>query len=45
MPTELIRMTAAELAAAIASGETSAVDVTRAHLDRIDAVDGRVRGC
>src|ERR1700728_886907 len=40
--TELTRMTAAELAAAIASGETSAVDVTRAHLDRIAAVDSRV---
>src|ERR1700728_2098987 len=40
--TELTRMTAAELAAAIASGETSAVDVTQAHLDRIEAVDGRL---
>src|SRR5258707_9711007 len=39
---ELTRMTAAELAAAIAAGETSAVDVTRAHLDRIEAVDLRV---
>src|SRR5260370_34277787 len=38
---ELTRMTAAELAAAIAAGETSAVDVTRAHLDRIEAVDQR----
>src|SRR5260221_11774326 len=35
---ELTRMTAAGLAAAIAAGETSAVDVTRAHLDRIEAV-------
>src|SRR5260221_2047711 len=43
MPTELIRMTAADLAAAIAAGETSAVEVTRAHLDRIEAVDQRVR--
>jgi aspartyl-tRNA(Asn)/glutamyl-tRNA(Gln) amidotransferase subunit A len=41
-PTELTRMTAAELAGAIASGETSAVDVTQAHLNRIEAVDGRV---
>jgi aspartyl-tRNA(Asn)/glutamyl-tRNA(Gln) amidotransferase subunit A len=41
--TELTRMTAAELAAAVAGGETSAVDVARAHLDRIDAVDERVR--
>ncbi|HLK77875.1 MAG TPA: Asp-tRNA(Asn)/Glu-tRNA(Gln) amidotransferase subunit GatA [Streptosporangiaceae bacterium] len=40
--TELTRMTAAELAAAIAAGETSAVDVTRAHLDRVDAVDEKV---
>jgi aspartyl-tRNA(Asn)/glutamyl-tRNA(Gln) amidotransferase subunit A len=42
-PTDLTRMTAAGLAAAIAAGETSAVEVTRAHLDRIDAVDQRVR--
>src|SRR3984885_7893013 len=40
--TELTRMTAAELAAAVASGETSAVDVTQAHLDRIEAVDSSV---
>src|SRR5215831_2079911 len=40
---ELTRMTAAGLAAAIAAGETSAVEVTRAHLDRISAVDERVR--
>src|SRR4030081_2520675 len=39
---ELTRMTAAELAAAMAAGETSAVDVTRAHRDRIEAVDLRV---
>jgi len=32
-------MTAAGIAAAISSGETSSVDVTRAHLDRIAAVD------
>jgi aspartyl-tRNA(Asn)/glutamyl-tRNA(Gln) amidotransferase subunit A len=42
MTSELTRMTAAELAAAIASGETSAVEVTQAHLDRIGAVDERV---
>jgi aspartyl-tRNA(Asn)/glutamyl-tRNA(Gln) amidotransferase subunit A len=42
MGSELTRMTAAELAAAIASGETSAVDVTQAHLDRISAVDSQV---
>ena len=40
--TELTRMTAAELAAAIASGGTSAVEVTQAHLDRIEAVDSSV---
>src|SRR6185437_2786209 len=42
MTSELIRMTAAELAAAIASGEASAVEVTQAHLDRIGAVEERV---
>jgi len=42
MASELTRMTAADLAAAVAAGETSAVDVTRAHLDRVDAVDQRV---
>jgi aspartyl-tRNA(Asn)/glutamyl-tRNA(Gln) amidotransferase subunit A len=40
--TDLTRLTAAETAAAIASGETSAVEVTRAHLDRIGAVDEKV---
>ena len=39
---ELTRMTAAGMAAAIAAGETSAVEVTRAHLDRISAVDEQV---
>src|SRR5258708_9693440 len=39
---ELTGMTAAEVAAASAAGETSAVDVARAHLDRIEAVDQRV---
>ncbi|MFY1690570.1 Asp-tRNA(Asn)/Glu-tRNA(Gln) amidotransferase subunit GatA [Plantactinospora sp. WMMB782] len=39
---ELTRMTATEIAALIASGEASAVEVTRAHLDRIAAVDDRV---
>jgi aspartyl-tRNA(Asn)/glutamyl-tRNA(Gln) amidotransferase subunit A len=39
---DLTSMTAARLAAAIAAGETSAVEVTRAHLDRIAAVDDRV---
>jgi aspartyl-tRNA(Asn)/glutamyl-tRNA(Gln) amidotransferase subunit A len=40
--TDLTRMTAAQLAAAVASGEASAVEVTAAHLDRIAAVDGSV---
>ncbi len=40
--TDLIRHTAAETAAAIASGQVSAVEVTQAHLDRIDAVDKKV---
>jgi aspartyl-tRNA(Asn)/glutamyl-tRNA(Gln) amidotransferase subunit A len=40
--TELTRLTAAETAAAVASGEVSAVETTRAHLDRITAVDERV---
>ncbi|MEU3464678.1 Asp-tRNA(Asn)/Glu-tRNA(Gln) amidotransferase subunit GatA [Streptomyces sp. NPDC006733] len=40
--TDLTRLTAAETAAAIASGETSAVDVAQAHLDRIGAVDEKV---
>ena len=35
-------MTAAELSAALAGGEVSATEVTRAHLDRIGAVDDRV---
>src|SRR6201996_2609770 len=40
---ELIKKTAAELAAAITAGEASAVEVTEAHLDRIAAVDGAVK--
>ena len=40
--TELTRLTAAELARAIATGETSAVEVANAHLDRIAAVDAVV---
>jgi aspartyl-tRNA(Asn)/glutamyl-tRNA(Gln) amidotransferase subunit A len=40
--TDLTRSTAAELGRLIASGETSAEEVTRAHLDRIGEVDGRV---
>jgi aspartyl-tRNA(Asn)/glutamyl-tRNA(Gln) amidotransferase subunit A len=39
---DLIRRTAAELADALAAGETTSVEVTQAHLDRIAAVDGDV---
>ncbi len=40
--TDLTRRTAASTAAAIATGEVSAVEVTRAHLDRIGAIDESV---
>ncbi len=36
----LTRRTAAELADALAAGETTSVEITRAHLDRIAEVDG-----
>jgi len=39
---DLTRLTAVQTAAAIAAREVSAVEVTRAHLDRIAAVDGAV---
>ncbi|CAA9297794.1 MAG: Aspartyl-tRNA(Asn) amidotransferase subunit A @ Glutamyl-tRNA(Gln) amidotransferase subunit A [uncultured Friedmanniella sp.] len=39
---ETLHATAAELAGRIASGEQSAVEVTRAHLDRIEAVEPSV---
>ncbi len=42
MAGDLIRQDAATLAGAIASGEVSSEEVTRAHLERIDAVDDRV---
>ncbi|AMM22321.1 aspartyl/glutamyl-tRNA amidotransferase subunit A [Frondihabitans sp. PAMC 28766] len=43
MPTDgLIRLTAADLASKLASREVSSVEVTKAHLDRIAAVDGDV---
>jgi aspartyl-tRNA(Asn)/glutamyl-tRNA(Gln) amidotransferase subunit A len=38
----LTRSTAAELAEALASGETTSVEITRTHLDRIAEVDGDV---
>ena len=40
---ELIKKSAAELAAAVAAGEASAVEIATAHLDRIAAVDDKVR--
>ncbi|MBI8988294.1 Asp-tRNA(Asn)/Glu-tRNA(Gln) amidotransferase subunit GatA [Corynebacterium meridianum] len=39
---ELTRLTAAELAGKIRSREVTSVEVTRAHLDRINAVDGDI---
>jgi aspartyl-tRNA(Asn)/glutamyl-tRNA(Gln) amidotransferase subunit A len=39
---DLTRLTAAEIAASIHAGDVSAVEVTRAHLDRIADVDERV---
>jgi aspartyl-tRNA(Asn)/glutamyl-tRNA(Gln) amidotransferase subunit A len=42
MTTDLTRRTAAETAAAVASGEVSAVEVTQAHLERIAKVDEKV---
>jgi aspartyl-tRNA(Asn)/glutamyl-tRNA(Gln) amidotransferase subunit A len=42
--TDLTRASAAELANLIATGETSSVEVVRAHLDRTGAVDGLVHG-
>ncbi|MFB8386654.1 Asp-tRNA(Asn)/Glu-tRNA(Gln) amidotransferase subunit GatA [Microbacterium sp. NPDC055910] len=39
---DLTRLSAADLAARIASGDVSSVEVTQAHLDRIAAVDGDV---
>ncbi len=39
---DLVRLSAAELASALAAGDVSSVEVTRAHLDRIGAVDSAV---
>jgi aspartyl-tRNA(Asn)/glutamyl-tRNA(Gln) amidotransferase subunit A len=41
--TELTRLDAATLAAKIAGGEVSSVEVTQAHLDQIKATDGQYR--
>lgn len=38
--TDLIHLTAADLAAKLASGEVSSVEATQAHLDQVAAVDG-----
>ena len=38
--TDLTRLSAAALADKLVSGEVSSVEATRAHLDRIAAVDG-----
>jgi aspartyl-tRNA(Asn)/glutamyl-tRNA(Gln) amidotransferase subunit A len=37
---DLTKLSAADLAASLAAGEVSSAEVTRAHLDRIGAVDG-----
>lgn len=42
LSSDLIRSSAADLAARLAAGEVSSVEVTQAHLDRIAAVDGDV---
>ncbi len=42
MSADLVRMTATELADALATGAVSSVEATQAHLDRIAAVDGEV---
>jgi aspartyl-tRNA(Asn)/glutamyl-tRNA(Gln) amidotransferase subunit A len=39
---ELITQSAAQLAGKLASGETTSVEITQAHLDRIAAIDGDV---
>ncbi|MET4051404.1 aspartyl-tRNA(Asn)/glutamyl-tRNA(Gln) amidotransferase subunit A [Frigoribacterium sp. PvP054] len=40
--TSLVHLSAADLSTRLAAGDVSSVDVTRAHLDRIEAVDGDV---
>jgi len=39
---DLIKQTAAQMAAALADGTTTSVELTQAHLDRIAAVDGAI---
>ncbi|MDQ1544091.1 MAG: aspartyl-tRNA(Asn)/glutamyl-tRNA(Gln) amidotransferase subunit [Actinomycetota bacterium] len=42
MPTSLTTLSAADLATKLAAGEVSSVEITQAHLDRIEAVDADV---
>ena len=42
MTSDPTRLSAAELADRLAAGELSSVEITQAHLDRIDAVDPKV---
>jgi aspartyl-tRNA(Asn)/glutamyl-tRNA(Gln) amidotransferase subunit A len=42
MSTDLTHSTAAELAKGLAAGDVTSAELTEAHLDRIDAVDGAV---
>ncbi len=39
---DLTRLSAAEAATAVAAGQTTSIELTRAHLDRIDDVDDRI---
>jgi aspartyl-tRNA(Asn)/glutamyl-tRNA(Gln) amidotransferase subunit A len=39
----MINKTAAEMADALAKGETTSVELTQAHLDRVAAVDGQIK--
>jgi aspartyl-tRNA(Asn)/glutamyl-tRNA(Gln) amidotransferase subunit A len=41
--TDFAHLSAAEIASLVASGAASAVEIAQAHLDRIDAVDDRIR--
>ena len=42
MTHEILRSSAADLAAKMAAGELTSVEITTAHLDQIDAVDEKV---
>ena len=42
VPADLVRMTAAQMADALAAGEITSTALTQAHLDRIAAVDGDI---